>query len=120
MRARAVHKYARISPTKARPVVDLIRNEPLNQALVTLRLMNKRAAGFVAEVLRSAWANAQEKDPGADEENFHVVEAKVDQGPVLKRWRPRSMGRVNQIRRRTCSITVVVSDNQEGGEPEAE
>ena len=113
MNARAVHKYLRISPTKARQVVDLIRNKPLNDALVTLRLMSKRAAGMVDRAVRSAWANAQEKDPGAEGEAFYVSEAKVDQGPTLRRWRPRAMGRVNRIRRRTCYITIVLSDRQD-------
>ena len=113
MEFKATLRFARISPTKVRPVARLVQNMTLNQALTVLKLQKLRGASFLHKLLRAAWANAQEKDPGYDEEEFFVKRARVDSGPSLKRMRPRSMGRANIIRKRSCHITVVLSDGQE-------
>jgi large subunit ribosomal protein L22 len=105
-------RFARISPTKVRPVARLVQDMPLNQALTILALQKQRAAALLRKLLHAAWANAQEKDPGYDEDVFYVKSARVDGGPALKRLRPRSMGRANIIRKRTCHIVVVLSDGE--------
>ena len=107
---RATWKFARISATKVRPVARLVQAMPLNQALTVLRLEKRRGAAVLRKVLRAAWANAQEKDPGYDEEAFFVKSARVDSGPSLRRMRARSMGRANTILRRSAHITIVLSD----------
>jgi len=109
---KATLRFARISPTKVRLIARLVQNMPLNQALTVLRLERRRAAVFVRKLLRAAWANAQEKDPGFDEEAFFVKSACVDGGPSLKRMRPRSMGRANIILKRSAHISVVLSNGQ--------
>jgi large subunit ribosomal protein L22 len=106
-------RFARISPTKVRPIARLIQSMPLNKALTVLGIEKQRGAEFLGKLVRAAWANAQEKDPGYDEEAFFVKSARVDGGPSLRRLRPRSMGRANIIRKRTCHITVTVSDGTE-------
>ena len=113
MRQRAIHRYARISAQKARLVADLIRDRSLNEALAVLRVTHRRAAVLIDKVVRSAWANVLDRDPNADEGSFRVVEARVDEGPHLHRWRERAMGRASPIRRRMAHIMVALSD--EGG-----
>ena len=110
MKCTAKHRWAQISPQKAREVAQLIRKQPVNGALDTLRFTPKRAASVISKVLHSALANAQEQDPKLDEDNFLVAEARVDAGPVLKRHRYAAQGRVRRIRHRTCHITVTISD----------
>jgi len=110
---KSIHRFARISPTKVRPVATLVKDMPLNQALTVLRLEKRRGAAFLRKVLRAAWANAQEKDSSYDEERFFVKSARVDGGPTLRRIRARSMGRANTILKRSCHITVVLSDGAE-------
>jgi large subunit ribosomal protein L22 len=109
---RATWKFARVAPTKVRPLTRLVANMPLNQALTVLRLEKRRGADLVEKVMRAAWANAQEKDSGFDEEAFFVKSATVETGPRLRRMRARSMGRANIIFRRFAHITVVLSDGQ--------
>ncbi len=110
MESTARHKYARISPTKVRPVTKLIRGMPLPTALDTLRVNNRRAARLVEKVVKSAWANAIEQGGRLDEEDFFVGIARVDEGPTLKRGRPGDRGRWRPILKRSSHITVVLSD----------
>ena len=107
---KATCKFARVSPTKVRPLARLVQSMPLNQALTVLRLEKRRGAAFLHKVLRAAWANAQEKGTDSDEDAFFVKSARVDKGPHLRRMRARSMGRANIILRRFAHISVVVSD----------
>ncbi len=116
MEFQATLRFARISPKKVRPVARLIKDMPLNQALTVLRYEKRRAASILHKLVRAAWANAQEKDIGLDEDDFFVKVAWADQGPSVRRLRPRSMGRAIIIRRRSSHITVVLSD---GGDEEA-
>jgi large subunit ribosomal protein L22 len=106
--ARAILRYVRIAPRKARAVVDLIRGQQVAQALTTLRYTPRAAAHVVEKLLRSAVANAEQKELG-DAESLRVSKAFVNGGPTLKRFRARSMGRANSIHKRTSHITVVVS-----------
>ena len=110
MEATAKHKFARVSHMKVRPVATLIRKMPLTNALDTLRVSNKRGARLIEKVVKSAWANAIEGGGRLDEADFVVQSARVDQGPVIKRIRPGDRGRARRILKRSCHITVVLSD----------
>ena len=85
MAYRAIHRYARISPRKARLVADMIRGKKIDEALTALQFAKQRAAWYFKAVLRSAVANAEEQD--ANVHNLYILESRVDQGPSLKRWR---------------------------------
>jgi len=113
MEARARHRYARISPTKVRPVAKLIRDMPLAVALDSLRVSNKRAARLLEKAIKSAWANAIESGGRLDEADFFVKSAAVDEGPTIKRGRPGDRGRWRRILKRACHITVVLSDRKD-------
>ncbi len=102
---RAVAKYVRIAPRKARLVADEIRGKSYPEAVSILRFTNKRAARIVGEVLNSAAANA-EYNMDADPDVLRVKTIKVDEGLTIKRYRPRAMGRATMIRKRTSHITV--------------
>jgi large subunit ribosomal protein L22 len=105
---RAVLRHYRMSATKARQVLDLIRDEDVDHAIEILRTTEREAAGVVAKVLASAIANAVHND-GQDAEDLFVSACYADEGSTLKRWRPRARGRATRIRKRTCHITVIVS-----------
>ncbi len=109
MRVSATAKYVRISPRKVRLVTDLIVGRPVEEAAAILRFMPNAAARDVAKVLRSATANAENNfNLTADE--LHVESAVANEGPTLKRIRPRAQGRAFQILKRTSHITVSVAD----------
>lgn len=104
----ATHRYARISERKVRLVADLIRGRDCNEALAVLQFTHKRAKVFVDRVLRSAMANADEQK--ADVNRLFVREARVDQGPIIKRFQPKDRGRAHAIQKRTCHITIGVEE----------
>ena len=106
----AKHKFARISPQKARLVADQIRNKPVELALNQLNFSNKKGAHLMKKVLESAIANAEHND-GADIDELKVKAVFVDEGPTLKRMRPRAKGRGNRIMKRTSHITVTVAES---------
>ncbi len=112
METRAVAKYVRVSPRKARVVVDLIRGKAVSEASAILRLTDRGAAEVVEKVLKSAVANA-EHNLRVSADDLFVAETFVDEGPTLKRIRPRAMGRAFRVSKRTSHITVVVKQ-QEG------
>jgi large subunit ribosomal protein L22 len=112
MEARAQARYARVTPRKARRVVDLIRGLPAAEAQAVLRFAPQAASGPVYKVLSSAIANAEHNDD-LDPDTLWVSRAWVDEGPTLKRYRPRSMGRAYRINKRTSHITVVVESRPE-------
>jgi large subunit ribosomal protein L22 len=105
--AKAVLRFVRIAPRKARAAVDLIRGQQVPQALAVLKYTPRASAKVVEKVLRSAIANAEQKELG-DGESMWVSKAYVDCGPTYKRFRARSMGRANSIHKRTSHITVVL------------
>ena len=105
--ARAVARHVRTSATKARRVVNLVRGLPAQQALTVLQFAPQAASVPVYKVLASAIANA-ENNERLDPDALLVAEAYVDEGPTLKRFRPRAYGRATQIRKRTAHITLVV------------
>src|SRR5512147_721527 len=110
MESKAILKYARITPRKARRVVDLIRGKRASDALVSLRYMPYRGAHLVAKVLKSAVANAEQKESHLDIDKLKIKTALVDTGPVMKRMEPRAMGRANVIRKRTSHITIILTE----------
>ncbi|MEJ3746094.1 50S ribosomal protein L22 [Actinomycetes bacterium KLBMP 9797] len=105
--ARAVARHVRMSATKARRVVNLVRGLPAQEALTVLKFAPQAASEQVYKVLASAIANAENNDR-LDPDALLVSEAFVDEGPTLKRFRPRAQGRAYRIRKRTCHITIVV------------
>jgi large subunit ribosomal protein L22 len=107
MEAKATVKYVRISPQKARRAVDLVRGRQVEEARRILRFSPLGASKTIEKALNSAVANA-EQQPGVVAQNLVVDRAWVDEGPTLKRWRPRAYGRATQILKRTSHITLVV------------
>src|SRR6476619_6758086 len=105
--SRATMKYVRTSPRKMRRVVDLIRGEHVEEARRILRFSSLGASNDVEKLLNSAIANA-EQNPGVIAENLVVARGWVDQGPTLKRFRPRAYGRATRVRKRTAHVTLVV------------
>jgi large subunit ribosomal protein L22 len=112
MEARATARYVRMSPRKVRQVVDLIRGRKVDESINALQFLNRAARVPVEKTLRSAVANLFNTKEGADLEpsDLYVKEAYVDEGPTLKRYMARAMGRATMIRRRTSHITIVVSE----------
>ncbi|TAJ07742.1 MAG: 50S ribosomal protein L22 [Nitrospirae bacterium] len=106
--AKAILRFVRVAPRKARAVVDMIRGQRVPQALSLLKYTPRAAAKVVEKILRSAVANAEQKELG-DSESLWVSRAYVDCGPTYKRFRARSMGRANSIHKRTSHITLIVS-----------
>ena len=111
MEARAVTKYARISPRKVQIVLDLIRNQPADKAMAILRHTPKAACEYLEKLLKSAMANA-ETNHHMDVANLYVAECHVGPGPILKRIRPRDHGRAYHIYKRTSHITLVLKEKE--------
>jgi large subunit ribosomal protein L22 len=112
MQVMATAKYIRISPRKVRLVTNLIKGKPVEEAAAILRFLPNAAARDVAKVLKSATANAENNyNLSADE--LTVVHAVADEGPTLKRGRPRAQGRYFKILKRTSHITIGVADREE-------
>jgi len=109
--ARAVAKYLRVSPFKARQVADLVRGKNAQEAMAILRYTNKKGAPLIAKVLKSAMANA-ENNFDMDVDALYVAEIYVNEGPSLKRLKPRAYGRADVMKRRTSHITVVVKEKE--------
>lgn len=109
MEVRAVAKYVRISPTKVRKVAITIKGKPVEDALNLLGYMPQRSAKILAKVIRSAVANADQK-PDIDVDSLSISNITVNQGPSLKRFRPRAMGRATRILKRTSHVTIVLAE----------
>ncbi|MEA2057093.1 MAG: 50S ribosomal protein L22 [Actinomycetota bacterium] len=112
MKTHAKAQYVRQSPYKVRRVLDIVRGLPVSEARVVLVHTNRRAADPVLKCLDSAVANA-EHNMALDADELFIAEAYADEGPTLKRWRPRARGRATRIRKRTSHITIVVADEEE-------
>lgn len=111
--AQATAKTVRIAARKVRLVIDLIRGKSIAEALAILQFTPRGASPVVAKVLNSAVANA-ENNFDLDRQDLVVSEAYVNEGPTLKRFRPRAKGSASPINKRTSHITVVVSEKEEG------
>src|SRR4030042_1497899 len=110
MESKAVARYVRISTTKARTVTRPVSGKKVNEALNILKFVPKKAARLVSKVIYSALANAAQ-NPKIDVDTLYIKKIFVDEGPRLKRWRARSMGKANRIIQRTSHITVVLDEN---------
>ncbi len=100
------HRGARISPTKVRVVAQLIQGKPVDEAMAILGMSKRRGAAFIKQSLDVAIANADQAE--ADVRRLIVTEARIDQGPTIKRWQPKDRGRAHPIMKRTSHITVAV------------
>jgi large subunit ribosomal protein L22 len=111
MKVKAHSRFVRQSPYKVRLVLDLVRGLPVEEAEHVLRLTNRAAATPITKTLRSAIANA-EHNHALDAEDLFVAEAYADEGPTLRRFRPRARGRATRINKRTSHITIVLSERE--------
>lgn len=111
MEARAITRYVRLSPRKARLVADQVRGKRVEEALNILKFVPKRSAAVLAKTLRSAVANA-EGTQSVDVDRLYVKRITVDDGGMWKRFMPRAMGRATRIRKRLSHITVVVDEKE--------
>ncbi len=117
METRAILKYSSIPPRKMRLVADLVRGKDVDVALHTLQFVQRAAAEPLRKLIQSAAANAREKaaneDRRLDTDQLYVKSVQVDEGPSLKRWRPRAQGRAFRIRKRTCHVTLTLEEYAE-------
>lgn len=111
MEAKAVARYIRVSPFKARQVADLVRGKKVGEAIGILRYTNKKSAPLINKVLKSAIANA-EHNFDMDSDELFVSQILIDEGPTLKRMKPRAYGRADVRRHRTSHITVVLRERE--------
>ena len=114
--ARAQARYARIGPRKARRIIDLVRGMKASEALDMLRFTPQAASEDIYKVVASAVANAEHNEH-LDRDALWISEAYVDEGPTLKRFRPRAQGRAYRVRKRTSHITVVVEAREQAPRP---
>ena len=117
MKVHASARFIRQSPYKVRRVLDLVRGLPVVEARNVLKFTQRRAADPISKTLESAVANASHNH-ALDSEELIILEAFADEGPTLKRYRPRARGRATQILKRTSHITIVVGDDREEEEGE--
>lgn len=109
MDVRASGKYMRISPQKVRQIVGAVKGKPVESGLNVLKFMPQKAAQMVEKIVRSAVANA-DQNPDIDVDLLVIKSIIVDEGPMLKRFRPRARGRATRILKRTSHITVIVGE----------
>ncbi len=112
MPARAILRYARISPRKARVVADLIRGKSVDEAFTILKFTPKRAARIIEKLLKSAVSNAERSPDIVDVDALYIKTIYVNEGPTLKRIRPRAMGRAYLIRKRTSHIHIELDERR--------
>lgn len=113
MISKATSRFIRMSPQKARLVVDLIRGRSVNEALMTLKFTNKpKSTREIEKVVKSAVANATQKDENLDVDNLFVESCFINEGPRLKRIRPAPMGRAYRYQRRTSHITIQLGERK--------
>jgi large subunit ribosomal protein L22 len=111
LEARAQARYVRIAPRKVRVVMDLIRGKSVHEAMSILKFMPKAAAQVLEKVVASATANA-ENNFDMNKDALYISECYADQGPTLKRYRPRAQGRAASIQKKTSHITVVLTEKE--------
>ena len=113
MEAIARKRFIRQSPHKIRYVLKMVKGSNVNLAINKLSLTNKKAANYIVEVLKSALSNMSHLNEDFDSsDNFFIKTAYVDEGPVMKRFRPAAMGRATAIRKRTSHLTIIISNNK--------
>jgi large subunit ribosomal protein L22 len=109
MEVKASIKYARMAPRKIRLVVDMIRGKDVNEAIQILTFVNKKSAPIIKKLVQSAVANADQKKT-IDLDTLYVKHISVDQGPTLKRYMPRAMGRASEIKKKTSHVNLVLEE----------
>jgi large subunit ribosomal protein L22 len=114
--SKAILRLARVSPRKARLVADMIRGEDVDSALIKLRYTRKKSARLLEKLVDSAVANAQQKNSSLDVDTLRIKTIFVDQGPTLRRFRPRARGMAYRIHKKTSHITVILEPIIEAGE----
>tara|TARA_B100000029_G_scaffold370027_1_gene363863 strand:- start:2121 stop:2459 length:339 start_codon:yes stop_codon:yes gene_type:complete len=112
MEAIARKRFIRQSPYKIRYVLKTIKGLNVDDAINKLSLMNKKASVYIEEVLRSSIANMMSKNDSGNSDNLFIKTAYVDEGPVMKRFRPAAMGRATGIRKRTSHLTIIISNKE--------
>ena len=114
MAFQAKHRFARIGPRKARLLMDLVRGRDVDDAITLLRFSKQRASGMIEKVIRSAVANASEQEVATSRNTLYVAEARVDPGPVIKRFQPKDRGKAYPINKRTSHLVVSIDEREEG------
>ena len=109
----AKHRFCRISPRKARLVMDMVRGRNVDDAITMLQFSKQRACIFIEKVIRSAVANASEQSAAPSRSTLFVAEARVDAGPVIKRFQPKDRGKAYPINKRTSHLVVSVDERDE-------
>jgi len=109
MEVKAIAKFVRISPRKVRPVMDQVRGKRVDEALNLLAFAPQKGAYLLRKVVQSAVANA-EQNTNLDVDTLYIKRVYADEGPTLKRFRPRAMGRATRIRKRSSHLTVVLDE----------
>ncbi|PYS55848.1 MAG: 50S ribosomal protein L22 [Acidobacteria bacterium] len=112
MISQATGRFIRMSPQKARLVVDLIRGKNVNEALMTLKFTNKKATREIEKVVKSAMANATQKNESVDVDDLFIEKCFINEGPRQKRIRPAPMGRAYRYQRRTSHITIELGEKE--------
>jgi len=110
----AKHRFARISPRKARLLMDLVRGRDVDDAINLLRFRKQRVSGMIEKVIRSAVANASEQEVSPSRNTLFVAQAWVDPGPVIKRFQPKDRGKAYSIKKRTSHLVVTIDEREEG------
>jgi large subunit ribosomal protein L22 len=109
----AKHRFARITPRKARLLMDLIRGRDVDDAIAMLRFSKKRASGMIEKVVRSAVANATEQAAAPTRNTLYVAKAWADPGPIIKRFQPKDRGKAYPINKRTSHLVVTLDEKQQ-------
>jgi len=112
MEAIARKRFIRQSPYKIRYVLKTIKGLKVEEAINKLSLMNKKASIYIEEVLKASISNMMDKDSNENSNNLFIKTAYVDEGPVMKRFRPAAMGRATGIRKRTSHLTIIISNKE--------
>ena len=110
----ATHKFARISPRKARLLMNLVRGRDVDDAINLLKFAKQRSSGMIEKVIRSAVANANEQEVAQSRNTLFVAKAWVDPGPVIKRFQPKDRGKAYSIKKRTSHLVVTIDEREEG------
>ena len=110
----AKHRFARISPRKARLLMDLVRGRDVDDAINLLRFSKQRVSGMIEKVIRSAVANASEQEVAPSRNTLFVAQAWVDPGPIIKRFQPKDRGKAYPIKKRTSHLVVTIDEREDG------
>lgn len=109
MLSRAKSKFIRVSPYKLRPLADVVRGRSVDEAFACLKTCGIKRARVLLKTLFSAYSNARQKNPDIDSmDKAYIKEIRVDQGPIIKYFKPGAMGRANEQRKRMCHLEIII------------